>query len=41
MDDVVGANAIHILKVTVLSDGFCLCSTGKEDYRVWNSGFYK
>jgi hypothetical protein len=30
MDDVVGANAIHILKVTVLSDGICFCSTGKE-----------
>ncbi len=30
MDNLVGAKAIDIWKVTVLSDRICLCSTGKE-----------
>ncbi len=29
MDNVAGAKAIDILKVTVLSDRICFCSTGR------------
>jgi hypothetical protein len=42
MDNVVGAKAIDILKVTLLSEtGFALVAQERKGYRVWNSRFYK